>query len=204
MDRSEEQALVHELVRMDDGAWERFCKEYSAPLLGFVQLCFGCGRETSEEIVQMVFIRCVRSIRTFDPSRGRLFQWLKAVARNEAHTALSGRGGGRADMPLSAVPESVLSQLAAAINHRPLPEELLARKDTQVLIRECLAELNTRYRQVLLSKYVDGLKVAEIAARQGESEKAVESLLSRAREAFKVVLLAKVTSGQLPRSEMLE
>jgi len=53
-----------------------------------VRLRLGCAQELAEEIVHMTFIRCVRSIKTFDLARGRLFGWLNAIARNEAHTLL--------------------------------------------------------------------------------------------------------------------
>ncbi|HUT91263.1 MAG TPA: sigma-70 family RNA polymerase sigma factor [Thermoguttaceae bacterium] len=204
MDSREENALVRKLARGDEAAWEAFCGEYSAVLVQFVRLAFGCGREKSEEIVQMTFLRCVRSIGTFDPARGRLFPWLKAVARNEARSCLRGDLRGGVELLLSAVPQHVLDRLADAIDRAPLPDELLARQDTQMLIRECLTELNTRYRQVLLWKYVEERTVARIAVRLRVSEKAAESLLSRARESFRNALLLKLASKRLQRAEILE
>ena len=204
MDSREENALVRRLARGDEAAWEAFCAEYAAVLVQFVGLAFGCGPEKSEEIVQMTFLRCVRSIGTFGPARGRLFPWLKAVARNEARSCLRGRLHGGVELPLSAVPQHVVDQLADAIDRTPLPDELLARKDTQMLIRECLAELNTRHRQALLWKYVEEQKVAQIAGRLRVSEKAAESLLTRARESFKNALLGKLAAKRLQRAEILE
>jgi len=204
LDSREENALVRRLARGDEAAWEAFCAEYAAVLVQFVGLAFGCGREKSEEIVQMTFLRCVRSIGTFDPARGRLFPWLKAVARNEARGCLRGGLRGGVELPLSAVPQHVVDQLADAIDRTPLPDELLARQDTQMLIRECLAELNTRYRQALLAKYVEEQTVAQIAGRLRVSEKAAESLLSRARESFKNALLRKLAGKRLQRAEILE
>ena len=142
MDTLEENTLVRKLTAGDEAAWEAFSKQYADALLEFVELSFRCGREKSEEIVQMAFIRCVRSIATFDPARGRLFGWLKAVARNEGRTCLRGKLYGRGDLPMSTLPEHVLDQLADSIDKTPLPDELLARKDTQMLIRECLMELS--------------------------------------------------------------
>jgi DNA-directed RNA polymerase specialized sigma24 family protein len=42
-----------------------------------------------------------------------------------------------------------------------------------------------RSERVLRMKYLDGMTVAEIAAACGESEKAIESLLGRARAGFR-------------------
>ncbi len=91
MDQAEEKAFVLRLASMDERARETFCSEHSTPLRTFVQLQFGCARETAEDVVQMSFVRCVKSIKSFDPSRARLFTWLRAVARNEAHTLLRER-----------------------------------------------------------------------------------------------------------------
>ncbi|MBV8881543.1 MAG: sigma-70 region 4 domain-containing protein, partial [Planctomycetaceae bacterium] len=45
------------------------------------------------------------------------------------------------------------------------------------------------HRDVLLRRYFQGLSIREIAAASGDSEKAVESRLHRAREALKENLI---------------
>ena len=50
---------------------------------------------------------------------------------------------------------------------------------------EALAALPDHYEAVLRAKYLDRQTVDEIAAGRGESAKAVESLLGRARQAFR-------------------
>ncbi|NLS91036.1 MAG: sigma-70 family RNA polymerase sigma factor [Planctomycetaceae bacterium] len=204
MDKSEEIALVARLVAGDEEAWGTFCHEYSADLLAIVQYGLGGNRETAEEIVQRTFVRCVRSINTFDPARGRLFPWLKQVAGNEARSLFRHRECASGEVPLSAIPQHVVESLADAVDRTPLPDELVESAETQVLIRECLAELNSRYRQALIQKYVEGRTVAAIAAELNVSVKAAESILSRAREAFKRVVLARLTPSYMQRTEILE
>jgi DNA-directed RNA polymerase specialized sigma24 family protein len=48
-----------------------------------------------------------------------------------------------------------------------------------------MRELPVKYADLLEEKYLEGLSVADIARRRGESDKAVESNLSRARDAFR-------------------
>jgi RNA polymerase sigma-70 factor (ECF subfamily) len=187
MDQAEETALVRRLVAMDEQAWTVFCKECSPPLLRFVQLSFRCGPEQAEEVVQMTFIRCVRSIRTFDSARGRLLGWLKAVARNEAHTYL--KMPGKVSFNDSSV--DVAAWLTERIDRTPLSDDALARQDVQLLVADTLALMNGRQRDVLVAKYIEGLKVAEIAAKMNASEKTVESLLSRARESFRAIVASR-------------
>jgi RNA polymerase sigma-70 factor (ECF subfamily) len=189
MEQAKEITLVQRLVRMDEKAWETFCREFSAALLTFVRLRFGCGRELAEEIVQMSFVRCVKSIRSFDPARGRLFAWLKAVAKNEAHTLLpefqTRPRGPSVGAPFSDVAREIMGKLDDA----SLPEEMLARQETQLLVQEAMMELPSRHREALVLKYVENRRVSEIAERLGHSEKAIESLLTRAREAFRTAFL---------------
>jgi RNA polymerase sigma factor (sigma-70 family) len=52
-------------------------------------------------------------------------------------------------------------------------------------IAAALDGLLERQESVLRAKYFDGLSVADIAAAWNESPKAIESLLSRARDAFR-------------------
>ena len=53
------------------------------------------------------------------------------------------------------------------------------------IVEATLDSLPGRYGEVLEWKYIDGLSVAEIASRLDVGAKAAESLLTRAREAFR-------------------
>ncbi len=176
----EERKLAEKLAAGDDNAWEAFCRQYSGPLLGTVRLRFGCSAEQAEEIVHMAFIRCVKSINSFDPSRGRLFDWLRAIARNEAHTLLR-KAAPRRRVELDAQDYEWLQR----IDQEELPDERLSREEVKSLILDTVMELSSNHRQVLVMKYLEGRRVADMAAILGQSEKAVESLLTRSRQAFK-------------------
>jgi RNA polymerase sigma factor (sigma-70 family) len=143
----------------------------------------------------MTFVRCVRSIRSFDPARGRLSGWLKSVARNEAHTCLGREVRSAGQVSLSSVPRHVADQILDAIDSRPLPDEVLARQDVQAAIRNALAAMNSRQREVLICKYLEGMRMSKIASQMGISEKAVESILSRSRASFRAAF-AKDNEGE--------
>jgi RNA polymerase sigma-70 factor (ECF subfamily) len=194
MKKEDERFLAEQLAALDQGAWARFVGEYGRPLLAFVACRFGCGGELAEEIVQMTFVRCVKSIKTFDPSKGALLPWLRAVAANEGHTIAASRRGGQVAM--SSLPEEVATRLIEALDTAPLPEDILERGDVRQAVRETLAALDARYSSALIMKYVDGMSVAEIASVDGGSEKAVESLLTRSRAAFKQAFADRLSAGE--------
>ena len=194
MDQTEQKAFVRKLKKMDERAWEVFCREYSLPLLAFVQFRFGCNREKAEEIVQMTFIRCIKSIRTFKPSRGRLLNWLKAISKNEAHTLL------QQEQKQLATIEGIFEEIDTVA----LSKEMVGKEEVQLLIHETIAELYSRYRKVLILKYIENRKVTEIATMLGQSEKAIESLLSRSRQAFREVFLKKARGTEIEESGLLK
>jgi RNA polymerase sigma-70 factor (ECF subfamily) len=198
MDQAEEKTLVRGLVKMDEGAWEVFCSEYSLPLLTYVRVHFACSRELAEEVVQMSFVRCVKSIKSFNPSQGHLFAWLKAVARNEARTLLS------TCRPRAEAAFGIACDAIEALDDAVLPDEVLARKEAQLLVHEALMELPSRSRRVLTLKYLENCRVAEIARLLGQSEKAIESLLSRSRDAFRAMFLKKANGGTVSESGRID
>ena len=65
------------------------------------------------------------------------------------------------------------------------PEAALRRRELSGLVQLTLDHLPGRYGDVLEWKYIQGLTVDEIADRLGMGYKAAESLLTRARVAFR-------------------
>jgi RNA polymerase sigma-70 factor (ECF subfamily) len=65
------------------------------------------------------------------------------------------------------------------------PEAMQRREEVAGFVRATLEYLPARYATALEMKYIDGNSVAEIAEKLGIGEKAAESVLSRARVAFR-------------------
>jgi RNA polymerase sigma-70 factor (ECF subfamily) len=65
------------------------------------------------------------------------------------------------------------------------PESVVRRREVARLVQVVLDRLPERYGDALEWKYIDGLSVAEIAERLGVATKAAESVLTRARDAFR-------------------
>jgi len=152
----------------DEAAWEALYQDSFAGLYAYVQWRCGGLRDAAEEIVQETWLTAVRRIRRFDPARGDFAGWLRGIAANilRNHFRRRRRDQGR----------------------RPLTDESVAPaddRDRAERVAAALAALPERYEAVLRSKYLDGRSVADIAATHGETPKVVESLLTRARQAFR-------------------
>jgi len=81
-----------------------------------------------------------------------------------------------------------VTEALARISEEPLPEELLGTVEMRTRVADALERIDPGYARVLTLRYLEDLPVRAVAERLGESESAVESRLTRAREAFRLLL----------------
>jgi RNA polymerase sigma-70 factor, ECF subfamily len=81
----------------------------------------------------------------------------------------------------------------------PAPDNRERREEAE-RIAVALANLPAHYEAVLRAKYLDQESVAAIAAAQGESIKAIESMLTRARQALREMFSGEPEATGNPRS----
>jgi RNA polymerase sigma-70 factor (ECF subfamily) len=170
-----ERGLRSAVLAGDERAWRTWYEESYAGLYAYV--CWRCGgcRDRTDEAVQDTWLTAVRRVRSFDPDRGPFAAWLRGIAANVLRNQFrEHRLRVRQLQPLAA-DHAVPSQAAAAVEDRDRAEG----------IARALAALPPRYEAVLQAKYLEQKSVAAIAADWNETPKAVESLLSRARQAFR-------------------
>ena len=120
--------------------------------------------------------------------------WLEGLARNEIRRALAHSA---TTTSLEAVWARLDDQLRSIFNRlesEPLTEDILERDETREMVNATMSQLPSHYREALEAKYVEHHTVREIAARRATSDKAVESLLTRARQAFRKTFLALAQS----------
>ena len=160
----------------DEGAWRVLYSRSFQPLYGYVFWRTGRELERTEEIVQEVWLVAVRRIRSFEPLRSSFASWLRGIAENLVRNQERRRraGAGREVSALGSGAELAMSA--------PEPGVALGRTEQ---IGLALAMLPERYRDVLQARYGEERSVPEIASHWNLSPKATESLLSRARAAFR-------------------
>ncbi len=168
---NEEIALRAAVLAGNDVAWQVLYDRHIDALYAFAWYRSGRRADRAEEVVQETWLTAVRRIKTFDPARGAFDAWLKGIAANVLKNQ---RRRWRRDEQAEALHDEDFP-------HEPPPPE------HGELIGLALTALPPRYQMVLRAKYEERLSVAEIAARLGATAKATESLLSRAREAFRGV-----------------
>ena len=171
-----EQWLRGEVLAGNEEAWRTWYEESFRDLRGYA--CWRCGGrcDQADDIVQETWLTAVRRMRQFNPRQGSFISWLRGIAANLARNDSRKRG----KLPKI---ERPADDGLEDNGHKARAEN--RRRETR--IADALDALSEREEAALRAKYIDGLSVAEIASNGGETPKAVESLLSRARRAFRDV-----------------
>lgn len=160
-------------ARCDADIWREFISQ-EIPLLYGMFMRRWPNPSLAEELVQRTVFDAVRGCGSYDPSRGSPEEWIFGIARNNIR--LEARK--RASRPSS---NGDISLYLEAIDTKPLPDEVLERKETALLVRSALGRLESKEQTVLRAMYIEGLLARDIAGQMGITEKAVHSLLYRAR-----------------------
>ncbi len=164
----------------------------AGPLYRFCYYRVGQDQHLCEDVVQETMLRAIAQLHQYDPARsdGDIIVWLIGLARNEVRRALTWRDGGKKLQDLWARMDSDLLGLYGMLDRQLFDDELVSRQETRQMVNATMSQLPCKYGQALEAKYVQGQSVRDIAAAGGKSEKAVESLLSRAREAFRATFVS--------------
>lgn len=154
-----------------------FFSEFYDRVHRFVAAASGADRRDVDDLVQETLLEAWRGRLRFRGDSEPL-TWILGIAR---HRVLLRRR-------VLAVSDRLRGDVIAAVralDREEVPEALLETEEMRARVRTALEKVGTSYAQVLMLRYYEGLAVREIAARLGEGEKAVESRLQRAREAFR-------------------
>jgi RNA polymerase sigma-70 factor, ECF subfamily len=185
LDRMQREEMLRSAVLAgNENAWRTWYDESFDGLCRYVRWRCGGRRDWADEIVQETWLTAVRSVRRFDPRKGSFLAWLRGVAANLLRNDLRKRRRAPKFQQTTAGQIGESDKAAWPVDDRHQQETVAAALDA----------LSEREEAVLRAKYLDGLSVAEIAAQRGDSPKAIESLLSRARQAFREVYCEKGTA----------
>ncbi len=182
---TEDLSLARAVLRGDKARFERFLADYLPRLYRFVLPRIGRDEPAAEDICQAALERAVRHLGSYR-GEAALFTWICTIARNELADYWACVGKERAVQVFFDQDESVRAALES-IEADPdgSPEVALQQRDLLHLVQTVLDHLPVQYGDALEWKYIDGLDVEEIARRLQVTLIAAQSLLARARDAFR-------------------
>jgi RNA polymerase sigma-70 factor (ECF subfamily) len=176
-------SLVRRVRAGEEAAFGEFFSLYFPRLYRFAIARLDGNEDASEEVVQQTLIRAIDRLHTFRGDAA-LLTWLCTLCRHEIaewiDRAWRDRGVSLSDEQERS--RLAVDRLAAGDID---PHNALHRREVRQLVHAALDHLPDRYGDVLEWKYLEELPVDEIAGRLGLNYKAAESLLTRARAAFR-------------------
>jgi RNA polymerase sigma-70 factor, ECF subfamily len=176
-------------VRADDAAaFPELVERFQHRLVAIMHHIVGTTEE-AEDLAQECFLRVYRNRKKYTP-KAKFSTWLFTIANNLALNSLRDRAR-KPLVPMPAFDSGAVNtrpQEALAADRAAPPTHGLAQQELAAVVRQALDGLNDRQKMaVVLNKFED-MGYAEIAEVMGLSEKAVKSLLSRARSRLREVL----------------
>ena len=178
--------LVRRILAGDEAAFEEFFAGYFPRLYRFAMARVDNSADAAEEVVQATLCKAMTALGSWR-GEAALFTWLCTFCRHEIgdHYRRDRRGAGAVELVEDA-PEirAALESLAVTAGGEG-PDDMLRRKEIARLVQVTLDALPAFYGDALEWKYIQELSVREIAGRLKLGPKAAESLLTRARQAFR-------------------
>lgn len=185
-----DRALARRILGGDEAAFRGLFDSFFPRLYRFALARLDGDHEAARDVVQQTFCKAIERL---DSYRGEaaLYTWFCQVCRNTLidHQRAMKRES-RTVVLLEDQPNvrAILESFVAPAADQP---DLHAwQHDVRRLVQATVDTLPDHYSEILELKYVDGLSVQDIAEQLNVGTKAAESLLMRARNAFREAILA--------------
>jgi RNA polymerase sigma-70 factor (ECF subfamily) len=198
-------ALVRRMLDGDEAAFESFFNAVYPALYRFALARIGGDQDAAGDIAQAAICKAIAKLQTYR-GEAALLTWVCVFCRREIYA----HGRRNRERPLVELVEdepeirAALESLRAATMEDP--DASLDRDKLATFVQRVLDQLPSHYADALEWKYIDELPVLEIGTRLGLSPKAAESLLTRARSAFRDAFhtLASATQPPVPETRHRE
>lgn len=178
--RGGREELAEALARDLDGSFEDMVREYQDRLYSFALRLTG-RPEDAEDVAQDAFVRAYRALKGYGTDRVRalsLKAWLYRITLNVARNRF--RGKKRVFVPLE--------DWDASDDPASRPDARADSRRQRADLATLVAGLPERYRHAIVLRYVEGLRVEEVAAVLKQPLGTTKSNLHRAVNALRVAI----------------
>ncbi|MDK1024664.1 MAG: sigma-70 family RNA polymerase sigma factor [Gammaproteobacteria bacterium] len=175
--------MVKKLIAGNEEAFIAFFNDYFPRLYRFAMTRLKNDEDDIRDIVQATLTNAIRSMATYR-GEAALFTWLCQICRNEINGHLRRKNR---DEVIVAEDDSelrgILETLAAPEVYEPGYNS--EKEEIKRMVQVILDYLPPKYGNALEWKYIEGCSVNEIAEKLLVTPLAAQSILSRARTAFR-------------------
>ncbi|NOQ20847.1 MAG: sigma-70 family RNA polymerase sigma factor [Desulfobacterales bacterium] len=179
--------LMLELKKGDRSAFEALMRKYYPRILNFIYRFFS-NRQIAEDLSQDVFMKVYKSALHYRP-QSQFQTWLYTIAKNVCLNELRRKRG--LMVSLDETHKSGENELRKEIaDPNTDPVKALLQKEKVALIRAAINDLPENQRIAVILKRHENFSYTQIAATLNVTDKAVKSLLSRAKVNLKNKLIS--------------
>lgn len=176
-------ALVQRCLAGDAAAWEGIVHLYNRRVYN---LCyrFTNSPDDAEDLTQEVFIRIYRTLGSYDIEKGAFNTWLTTLTRNLLvdHFRRSKQDRLTDSMDAHQGDEEDSPAFSERLPDRgPAPDDRLATRETQQMVRAALARLSPDLREAVILRDLQDMDYKEIAQVLRVPEGTVKSRINRGR-----------------------
>lgn len=180
----QDRKLAKAVLKGDERALKQFMDEYAPRLFRYARHRLGNLADV-DEVVQATLSQAARRLETYR-SEATLLTWLVQICRHEISRTLA--RASRTDMMEPFLNDELLRTVVEHVADESTSPELEASRGELIsLVQFALDQLPEHYAKALELKYVQGYGSREIAQALGSTDEAIQSLLARARRAFREV-----------------
>jgi len=183
--RRADRELVAAMLAGSDTAFRTFFDTYFPRIYRFALPRLGGDGEAGKDVVQATLVKAMRNLAGYR-GEAALFSWLCQICRRQIVDYL--RTNKRYAENVVAFEDSAELRVALESIEAPAGEGPVQRYDdqqTRKIVQSVLDRLPARYGDILEWKYIEGRSVQEIGDLLGVGQTAAQSLLARARTAFR-------------------
>ena len=170
--------LVRGLREADAAAHAELCDGFGPRISRYLASRLGPRDDLAEELMVQTLVEATRNIGRFDPRKATFVAWLFGIARRQAQIE-SRRRRRRKSVPASV--QTSLDSVAEQSAPEDLAEATASRIEAKRQVSKLVGYLSETEMEVLVLRCLHQLSVKEIGQVLGRSERAIDSLLHRAK-----------------------
>jgi len=182
---TEDRELVQQMLAGKERAFSEFFTIYFPRVFRFALPRLNRNEDDAKDVVQATLVKAMRKLGDYR-GEAAMFTWLCQICRREIANHV--RSQRRYSDKVVLIEDSEEVRAALESIEAPATDDPLRRCDgaeLKQLVHAVLDRLPGRYGEALEWKYVEGRSVEEIGDRLGIGHTAAQSLLARARVAFR-------------------
>jgi RNA polymerase sigma-70 factor, ECF subfamily len=154
-------------------------KKYHDKLFRYIRRISGVSHEDIEDVLQDVFIKVYIHLYSYD-NKQSFSSWIYRIARNETISAFRKK---KARPQVKYLESEEFERIAGIIDLEKEKDQMFLKEH----IEKSLNKLDTKYRDVLVLKYLEDKDYKEIADILHKPMGTVATLLNRAKKKFKKI-----------------